>query len=411
MADPIQFPTTKPNLFDPPEELDDLRESVPVCPLRYLNGESGWLVTSHALGKAVLTDPRFGRGSRFGRDHGRGRFAVGNFERSDQLMHLLEERYDGWRPLEASFVQMDPPEHGRYRKMVAAHYSMRHITEARADVEEIVRERLDAMEDAGPPGDLLTLFIRPVTLASQCALLGLEVSDAERFFLINTIMTDPRWPIEDAATEQRAVYELMERLAEERRREPRDDVITAVAQLPGLSTGEIADMLLTLLLAGFETTGDQFGWATFVLLTHTDKLDELRSDYSLLETGVEELLRYGAIFPMTARVAHEDVELEGQLIRAGDTVTVAIAGANRDPDKYECPHELDLARTASSHLTFSQGVHMCIGQHQVRSIMKTGLRGLFERFPALRLAVPLHEIPVYPLERGTLGLYELPVTW
>src|SRR4051794_15787384 len=117
-VEPIAFPSDKPNMFDPPVELAEIRESAPVCPLRYLNGESGWLVTSHALGKAVLTDARFGRGRKFGRDHGRGRVAVGDPERNEQLMQILEESFDGWRPLESSFVQMDPPEHGKYRKMV-----------------------------------------------------------------------------------------------------------------------------------------------------------------------------------------------------------------------------------------------------------------------------------------------------
>ncbi|WP_433679925.1 cytochrome P450 [Nocardia sp. CA-119907] len=166
-----------------------------------------------------------------------------------------------------------------------------------------------------------------------------------------------------------------------------------------------------LLIGGIETTSNMLAMGTFALLRHPDQLAALRADPDLADRAVEELMRYLAIVHTLTRSALEDVELGGQVIRAGQTVALSPQAANRDPAKFEHPNSLDLRRNAMGHLGFGYGIHQCLGQHLARIEMRTALPALISRFPTLQLAVPADEIRMRPDGLGVYGVQRLPVTW
>jgi cytochrome P450 len=405
MMEPISLPTERTRLFDPADELARLRERRPLCRLRYDSGELGWLVTSHVLARGVLRDPRFGMS-----DPQSPRPTLWNAERMVQLRRELET-YPGWRPMRG-FIEMNPPEHSRYRRLLAASFTAARMAHFRPRIEEIVADRIAVIEESGPPVDLVSMFAAPISLTSQCALLGIPSNEAQRFFRLGTdLFGNSAKPIAEAVAEWRAAWEFARALAAQKQKQPTDDVISDIARQGELSDDELADTTLVLFQGGLETTGDMLVLATFVLLCEPDQLEALRTDPTMIESAVEELLRFGGIFRLIARTALEDVELEGTLIKAGETVTISLAAANRDPGKFDRPDELTLRRSAQGHLAFAHGVHVCIGQHLARVELQIGLTRLIQHFPTLHLAVPTSDVPVYGPFGSTFGVHELPIAW
>jgi cytochrome P450 len=402
----VTLSAKRTGLFDPPDDFAKLRNRRPVR-LRYTNGDAGWLVTSHALAKAILTDSRFGRGDDIGTMLLRS--PLGDPTRLAEFQDALEP-YEGWRHMQG-FIFMDPPEHTRYRRLLSPYFSARRLETFRPRIEQIVAKRLEAMEEAGPPVDLVRMFAAQVSLGSQCTLLGIPVEEAERFYWLAKMGADPAVQPREVVAAEREAWEYVRTLTARKRLDPGDDVISDICRHPELSDDEVADTALVLFLGGLDTTGDMLAVAVFILLCHPDQLDALRDDPTRIETAVEELLRYAGTSRFTPRTALEDVDLDGMLIRARETVQVSLAAANRDPEKFDEPDRLDLERSASGHLAFAQGIHMCLGQHLARIELQVGLSSLIQRFPTLRLAVPADEVPVDGPERPTFGVRELPVAW
>jgi cytochrome P450 len=164
-------------------------------------------------------------------------------------------------------------------------------------------------------------------------------------------------------------------------------IVSQLVRTGLLSTEELTHLCSVLLVGGHDTVASMLGLGVFSLLEHPDQLARLREEPALVGNAAEELLRYLTISHLGAgRCALEDVEIGGKLVKAGETVTVALASANRDPERFEDPDSLDVARSAQGHLAFGHGVHQCVGQHLARNILRIGYRSLFERLPGLRLA-------------------------
>jgi cytochrome P450 len=391
---PVSRPTTRAGFFEPPTGLAELRERRPLCPLRYPDGHVGWLVTSYALARRVLADPRF---SMFPL-----RRAVGP---------AMEEsrRHRG---IPGALLHMDPPQHTQVRRMNAGYFTVHRVGEHRGAVQRIVADCLDAMEKAGPPVDLVTMFARPVTELLLCELMAIPSSERHLIQRLTAVDTD-----ENASQEVRDANRL-EFLAychgviRSKRAEPADDLLSDLIRRDELTDDELAGTAMTLFEAGHETTATMFSFGVFALLTHRSNWEALRATPSLIDAAVEELLRYLSIFPDSfTRTAVDDVELDGVVVRAGQSVTVSLAAANHDPERFPNPERLDLTRDAKGHVGFGQGRHMCIGQHLARLELRIGLGELIRRFPTLRLAVPTAEIPFYGDERVIYGVRRLPVTW
>jgi cytochrome P450 len=177
-----------------------------------------------------------------------------------------------------------------------------------------------------------------------------------------------------------------------------------------LTDEELTNIGVLLLGGGFDTTANMIALGTFALLLHPDQLAILRADRGLTDQAVEELLRYLTITPTGMRTALEDVELDGQLVKAGECVALSGHAANRDPEKFPDPDALDLRRQTAGHLSFGHGVHQCLGQQLARVEMRVAFPALLDRFPTLRLAVPTEEVPLRT-DSDIFGVHRLPVAW
>ncbi|MFG2639565.1 cytochrome P450 [Streptomyces sp. NPDC048370] len=378
--------------FDPPAELTALADK-PLRRMRYADGHIGWLVTGHAAARAILADPRFS--SRY------------------ELMHLpmpMEGAPEEMPPAQVGdIVGLDAPEHTRYRRLLTGKFTVRRMRQLTERVEQFTQERLDAMEQTGPTVDLVEAFAQPVPALMICELLGVPYADRERFQgQVATIFDQTAGP-EAMGEAYTALVQYLNELVIAKRAEPTDDLLSDLTA-SDLTDEELAGIGGLLLAAGLDTTANMLGLGTFALLSNPDQLAALRADPDLAEQTVEELLRYLSVADPLPRAALQDVEVEGQLIRAGETVTISVQATNRDPHKFADPDRLDVHRRATGHLSFGHGAHQCLGQQLARVEMTVAFPALFARFPTLRLAVPPEEVPLR--DRSNIyGVISLPVTW
>jgi cytochrome P450 len=396
MTEPRNFPFGENDRLEVDPTFVELRSDEPVSRVRLPYGGDGWLVTRYDDVKTVFGDQRFSRAAVVGKDVPRS-------------MPVIQQG--------GSILTMDPPEHGRLRRLVAKGFTARRTEQLRARAQEIVDGLLDDVEKQGPPADLVEALAMPLPITVICELLGVPYADRGDFrewsdaALALTAFT-PEEIV--AANDKLRAY--MAGLVEERRRTPTDDLlgtlVTARDEDDRLTEEELVVFGVTLLVAGHETTANQIGNFAYTLLTHPERLAELRSSPDLLPAAIEELLRVtplgGTIgFP---RITTEEVELSGVRIPPGEAVFAAAFAANRDPSVFERPDEIDFHREVNPHVAFGHGVHHCVGAPLARMELQVAIGSLLRRFPALDLAVPVEKV-VFKKGRLVRGLAALPVTW
>ncbi|MFH8367222.1 cytochrome P450 [Streptomyces sp. NPDC018031] len=389
-----ELPMTRPPgcPFDPAEELTRLRRERPLVRMRYPDGHLGWLVTSHALVRSVLADPRFST---------RAEIAHSPFPGAAALMEFPPAA-------PGMFLQMDAPEHTRYRRMLTGKFTVRRMRRLAEHVEKVATEQLDHMERMGPPVDLVRAYAQPVPALMICELLGVPYADRELFRDTATTANDPDATQDELDRAMAGSVGYLRDLVRAKRAEPTDDLLGDLATT-GLTDEELVNIAILLMGAGLETTSSMLALGTFALLGRPEQLDAWRADGDLTDGAVEELLRYLTITPFLGRAALEDVELGGEVVRAGEMVTLAVHAADRDPARFADPDDLDLRRSAVGHLAFGHGIHQCLGQQLARVEMRVAFPALFRRFPTLRLAVPPEEVPLNHSQIS--GVLRLPVTW
>ncbi|MEU0358757.1 cytochrome P450 [Streptomyces cyaneofuscatus] len=385
--------------FGPVDRLDldpalvEICGEQPVLRVRLPFGGDGWLVTRYADVRTVLSDPRFSRAAAAG-PHVPRTVAVA--------------------PPATSIMGMDPPDHTRLRRRVMRAFTVRSIEALRPRIQEIVNGLVDAMTEEGGPVDLTTVLTWPLPITVICEMLGVPPADQDRF----TDWVDGLLVLDDPDQSARARRQLGEYLAElidRRRGEPTDDLLGELAADSGedpLSEEELISLGVSLLSAGQEATANQIGNFVYTLLTRPDLWRQLVADPSLIPRAVEELSRF---IPISAtagftRVATEDVELGGQLVRAGDAVVAELGMANRDADVFERPEEIDFHREQIPHVTFGYGIHHCLGAQLARVELRVVLEVLVTRLPGLGLAVPADRL-AWRTERLIRGVAALPVRW
>ncbi|WP_330261306.1 cytochrome P450 [Streptomyces sp. NBC_00539] len=393
-------PTVRHNAFDPPAELAKYRENEPVRRMRYPDGHIGWLVTSHALGRKLLADQRFSARSEFKRA---------------PVSRPGADPFYGAKALPGWLVDMDPPEHTRLRQQLAGKFTARRMREMRPQIERIVDGLLDAMAERGGPVDLVEAFALPVPSLMICELLGVPYSERAAFQRNSEILFSLNATAAEASEAMDRLYGFLRGLAADDGDGPgAGDGTGLLAMLAAdgtLDAEEIAGVGVLLLTAGHESTSSSLSLSTLALLAHPDQLAVFRDDPSITDNAVEELLRHLSVFHFgVPRTPLEDVEFEGHLFRRGESVTVSIPAANRDPAWFEDPDRLDFTRKTAGHMAFGYGIHQCLGQNLVRMEMRTALPALFRRFPTLALAVPPEEVPL-AADMSVYGVHRLPVTW
>jgi cytochrome P450 len=400
---PVELPTTRIHPFDPAPELRRLREEQPLCRLRYPDGHVGWLVTTYALAREVLVDPRF-----------TVRLAAQRPPAGDPSVAAeFDEAFRGLPEQAGVLMSLDPPRHARMRRAVASYFAVRSVQSHSASVERIVDERLDALEAAGKPVDLVRAFALPVASLTICELLGAPAEDREQFERPSAVIEDTEASSNQKIEAVQGFLSFCRELLQRKRDDPADDLLSDLIARGELTEEEMVGVAMQLFEAGHETTASMISLSVLVLLNDRDRWRALCEEPDHVGSAVEELLRYLTILQMGAftRTAVEDLELDGVTIAAGESVTVSLAAANRDPDRFDDPDELSLFGDATGHLAFGHGRHMCIGQHLARLELTIALRALLARLPTLRLAVSIDELSFHPGEHPLYAVDELLVTW
>ncbi|MBA2807751.1 cytochrome P450 [Streptomyces sp. KM273126] len=389
---PPPLPLTRRNPFDPPEELGLWRDEAPIRRMTYSDGHVGWLVTGQSAARAVLSDPRFSCRA----------------EIQHPPMGPPDDQQSSPAP-PGFFLLMDPPDHTRYRRLLTGQFTVRRMKSLEPRIAAIVADHLDAMAAAGPPADLVQEFALPVPSLVICELLGVPYADRAGFQRDSVLLISFDLPEEEREAALQRMTTYLAELTAHKRTHPADDLLSGLAARPEPTDTEIAGMASLLLLAGHETTANMLALGTFALLQNPTQLEAVR-DAATVGAAVEELLRHLSIVFVVVRTAREDIEIEGRPIRAGESVTVSLAAANRDPRHFPAAERLDVAGGRMGHLAFGHGVHQCLGQQLARTEMRLAYPALLRRFPALRLAIPAEQVP---LRAGTTihGVTRLPVTW
>ncbi|MEV7423846.1 cytochrome P450 [Streptomyces sp. NPDC091212] len=387
--------------FDPPPQYATLREEAPVSPIRLWNGQVAWLLTRYADQRAVLADPRF---SADVTRPGHPAQSAG-VEASRNLDRL-------------PFIARDDPEHNHQRLMFTAHFTVKRVAAMRPRIQEIIDRLLDDMEAAGPPADLVSAFALPMPSLVISELLGVPHRDRGLFQrAARALVTLDSTPEQArAASGELAAY--LDELITVKEREPADDLLSTLV-VERVRTGELdrrhlVENAILLLSAGHETTANMTALGTLALLHHPEQLATVRDsdDPARVANAVEELLRYLTITHSgRRRVATEDVEIAGTVVRAGEGVVLANDAGNRDGTVFPDPDRLDIDRPeVRRHMAFGHGSHQCLGQNLARAELQLAYPALLRRFPGLRTTVPDGELR-FKEDMLVYGVHELPVAW
>ncbi|MBO8191124.1 cytochrome P450 [Streptomyces oryzae] len=396
------YPFRAADRLEPDPEFATLRAGEPVSRVTLPFGGEAWLVTRHAEVRTVLADPRFSRAAACAPGAAR-------FEPVPP-------------PLVGIFVS-DPPEHSRLRRLVAQAFTARRAEQLRPQVRRHVRvllERMSTEHAPGGPADLVHHFALPLPVTVICELLGIPDEDRGRFRTwCDALLSTTALTREEIGAAREALSRFLAGQAAQRREQPGDDLLTALVRARDegdrLSEQELVVFTGGLLVAGYETTAGQLANFGYALLRQPRLWQELREDPERVPAAVEELLRYvpSLVTGGFTRVAKEDVELGGTLVRKGETVVPVLGSANWDEEVFADPHVLSFDRSfprGSPHLAFGHGPHRCVGAQLARVEFQEGLRGLLDVLPGLCLDKPVGE-EAWKTGMVVRGLRELWVRW
>ncbi|MEV5805527.1 cytochrome P450 [Streptomyces parvulus] len=379
--------------FDP--VLAELMREGPVTRVSLPDGEGwAWLVTRHDDVRMVTDDPRFGRA------------AVLDRQVTRSAPHFA--------PARGAVGFLDPPDHTRLRRPVAAAFTARGVERVRERSRDLLGELVDAMVAGGPPADLTEAVLRPFPVAVMGELMGVPPADRPALHTWTRLILSSS---HGAEVSERAGRELSHYFAD--LVGPRSDGSGEdIASLLGVAVGrggptlEEAVGLAVLLQLGGEAVTDNSGQMFHLLLTRPELAERLRSEPALRPRAVDELLRWiphrNAVG--LSRIALEDVVVKGVRIRAGEAVYVSYLAANRDAAVFPGPDAIDFDRSPNPHVSFGFGPHHCPGGMLVRLECELLVDAVLDRLPGLKLAVPPEDVP---FKKGALirGPEALPVTW
>jgi cytochrome P450 len=356
-----------------------LRAVAPVHRSRHRNLPGTWMLTRHADVLEVYRNPR----------------AVGDPAMAEHFNHGGEGG-PFYRMLREMMLFLESEQHAHVRRIVVKAFTPRAVSSVQPITERCAAELLDGVEADGGM-DLVAQFAVPLPFRVIAHVLGVPSSDfafieryADDFARGSELSVEANERSRRADDAADAFADYFGALVERRRRDPRDDVISALvaAEDDGRLLDRTQAVATTVLLmqAGHETTADTIGNSMIALFRHPDQLAALRADPGLTKGAVEELLRFDSTNQMNNRLLLDDLEIDGVRIPAGDHVALVIGAANRDPARFPEPDRLDLRRAPTQHLAFAFGAYYCVGNALARSEVQVALRALLDRFPQLRPA-------------------------
>jgi len=379
--------------FDPAPEYTEWRDTGGLRKVSW-QGHEVWAVSRYEDVKVAMTDPRVSANVAA---------QQGSAEHHDAMPTV--------------FPRTDDPEHAVLRRMLTKDFTVKRVNALRPEISTMADEFIDAMVAKGSPADLVQSYALPIPSLVISLLLGVPYSD-HQFFQDTTSVQMSRTATEEERNEAAGkIFGYLYELVGRKEAEPDDALISRLIR-EYLPSGELTRETIVmnsfiLLTAGHETTANMIGLGTLALLENPDTLARIRDtdDPRVISAAVEELLRYLTIVhSLVARVAKEDIEIGGTLVRAGEGLIMNLPAANRDPAFLDNPDTLDIDRNARGHMAFGHGIHQCLGQTLARAELEIALPTLLRRLPNLRLAVPPEEIR-FRGDMSIYGVHELPVTW
>ncbi|MDG2307093.1 MAG: cytochrome P450 [Candidatus Binatia bacterium] len=313
---------------------------------------------------------------------------------------------EGERTLARHLLNMDPPDHQAFRRVAAGWFTPRGIHRRRGEVRQITRDLLTEMGGDGEEreGDFVADFAAPLTLNVLADMLGVPREDWHLMFKwTNQIAgsADEEYktgdvPFEGVEQARTGLFEYFTDLADERRKAPRDDMVSILStvEMDGapMPAFELLSYFLLLVVAGNETTRNSASGGLLALIENPDQMTKLQGDPSLLDDAVEEIARWTAPVIQFCRTPTEDFELRGQKIRANESMCLLYPSANRDEDAFENPDQFRIDRNPNPHVGFGIGEHFCLGAHLARLELRVIFEELGARLESVELAGPVERM-------------------
>lgn len=377
LVDPFVSPT-KEFYQDPYPIFAKLRSEAPV-----FWSEKGeyWLVTSYEFAREILGDLHFEKGAR-------------RFKALDMLAKFIPNK-EMLCFRQQSMLNQNPPDHTRLRSLVNKAFTPSMIAKMRSHIESIANELIDKVESK-KEFDLVADFSFPLPATVIAEMLGVPAQDRDRFkgwshALVGVLEPNPR--VLNVAKTIHAYKELtdyLKPLVEERRKEKREDLISALVESEEegnrLTEAELLSNTVLLLIAGHETTTNLIGNGILALLRNPEQMDALKQNPDLMPGAVLEFLRYDSPVQMVRRIADCQLEIGGKEVLPEQNVIVALGAANRDPSMFAEPDKLDITRAnAGKHLAFGHGIHHCLGSSLAETEAQIAIGTMLRRLPNFKL--------------------------
>ena len=346
---------------------------------------NAWVVTRYDDVLEILKDYR-----RFSNQGRYTKFLSSLPDHQRAQLAYLEHHYE-----HGGLVQADPPDHTRLRKLIGGAFTPRMVEQMRTPVEQIVAELIRAFADKSEI-DLIYEFAFPLPATVIARMLGVAAETRDQFkhwsAAIQRFLGSGEVNFEFALAAQDAWQNMNEHFSElltERRRQPQEDLVSAMANAcedgERLTEDELVRTCGAMLVAGHETTTNLISNAIWLLLQRPKQRRLLLEDKSLDSAAVEEFLRYESPFQSLPRTLTEDVQLRGQTMQRGQLVYVMLGAANRDPKQFENPEELDITRRENKQIAFGHSIHFCVGAPLARLEAPIAIRALLEQFPEMHM--------------------------
>jgi cytochrome P450 len=386
----VQLPFEQAHPLVAAPMLRQLAEDGVIHRVTTMAGDPAWLVTGYEEVRGLLADERLGRSHP---DPARAARMGESVLFGGPMGNYATEQADN----------------ARLRSLLQPHFSPGRMRALRPRVDELTVGLLRDLAGHGPPADLHQALALPLPIQVICELLGVPYADRGQFRAWSEAVGDAR---DRARSEQglAALFSYGQQLVARKRERPGDDVISRLCA-DDLGDDEIAMLSMGLLFAGHETTVAAIGMGVLFLLANPGQLQALADDPGRITTAVEEILRApargGGGIP---RYARTDLQIGDVTVRAGELVLLDNRAANHDPRAFPGPDRFDVTRQGQAHLSFGHGSHYCLGAPLARIELQAVFSQLLARFPTMRLAVPVEELP---MRSGTLtgGPAALPVEW